>query len=273
MGKFDGIMIATDLDGTLVRDDKTISAENLAAIEYFKENGGIFTFITGRSLVVVGQVYDAVRPNAPIGCFNGGAVYDMENKKFLFQKTLPDGWLELVRLADEKMPDMSIQLCGFENCHFCKMNEAMERVMKIYNFPDIRSHYTEVDEPIAKFIFVHSEEEELVKLRNLFESHPHADRFQFVRSGAEYLEMIPKGLDKGDNLVKIANIMGVDLNRTIGIGDNENDISMIEKAGVGVAVGNAIDCAKEVANIVTVSNNEHAIAKIIEDIDRGKIKV
>lgn len=273
MKKFDGIMITTDLDGTLLRNDKSVSPENLAAIEYFKENGGTFTFITGRSIVVVGEVYDIVRPNAPIGCFNGGAVYDMEKKAFLFQKTLPEGWTALVRTVDEEMPGMSIQLCGFENCYFCKMNDAMERVQKTFNFPDLRCHYNDVTEEIAKVIFVDSSEAELVKLRKLLEAHPLAEKFQFVRSGAEYLEMLPKGLDKGENLIKIAGIMGIDIKRTIGIGDNENDVSMIEKAGVGVAVGNATDCAKNAADIITVSNEEHAIAKIIEDIDKGIIRV
>ncbi|MBQ3022851.1 MAG: HAD family phosphatase [Clostridia bacterium] len=273
MGKFENILIVTDLDGTLLRNDKTISRENLSAIEYFKKNGGTFTFITGRSIVVVGQVYDIIRPNAPIGCFNGGAVYDMEKKAFLFQKTLPSEGLDLVRLVDREMPGMSIQLCGFNNCYFCKMNDAMERVMKLFKFPELRCHYDDVKEKIAKVIFVHSKETELIKLREMLEKHPLAGNLQLVRSGAEYLEMLPKGLGKGESLVRIAEIMGIDIKRTIGIGDNENDVSLIEKAGIGVAVENASDCAKEVADIITVSNEENAIAKIIKDLDEGIIKV
>ncbi len=273
MGKFDNILIATDLDGTLLRNDKTVSPENLSAIEYFKENGGTFTFITGRSVVVVGYIYDLVRPNAPIGCFNGGAVYDMEKGEFISRHILSADALELVRLVDEKMPGMSIQLCGFEDCYFCKMNDAMERVMKLFKFPELRCRYTDVKEELSKVIFVHSEETEIIKLRNLLESHPLAEKFQFVRSDAEYLEMLPKGLDKGENLVKIAEIMGIDIERTIGIGDNENDISLIERAGIGVAVANASDCAKKVADIITVSNEENAIAKIIADIENGRIRM
>ena len=57
MKKFEGILITTDLDGTLLRNDKSVSRENLSAIEYFKENAGVFTFVTGRPSVIVGDIY------------------------------------------------------------------------------------------------------------------------------------------------------------------------------------------------------------------------
>ena len=68
----DGILICTDLDGTLLRNDKSISRENSEAIEYFKGEGGYFTFITGRMPYTSRRLYDMVKPNAPIGCINGG---------------------------------------------------------------------------------------------------------------------------------------------------------------------------------------------------------
>lgn len=273
MKKFDGILITTDLDGTLLRNDKTISPKNLSAINYFKENGGAFTFVTGRSIVVVGYIYEAVRPNAPVGCFNGGAVFDMEKGEYLSRNTLSRDALALVRLVDEKMPDMSIQLCGFENCYFCKTNDAMERHIITGRFRDLRCHYTEVKEELAKVLFAHHDEKRLLGLRELLISHPISEKFQFIRSDTEYLEILPKGLSKGENLAQIAKAKGIDIKRTIAVGDNDNDVSMIEKAGVGIAVANASDSAKRAADIVTVSNEEHAIAKIIEDIENGKIKV
>ncbi len=271
MGKFDGILIATDLDATLLCHDKSISPENLSAIEYFKENGGIFTFITGRSIIVVGHIYDILKPNAPVGCFNGGAIYDGEKGEFISRNTLPDEAMDLVRLVDEKMPDMAIELCTYENSYFCKTNPSMERHIKSAGYRDLRCHYSEVKGPLAKALFAHTDGDKLGELRALFEKEPISEKFQFVRSFYEYLEMLPKGLDKGGHLIEIAKIKGIDIKRTIGIGDNDNDISLIKKAGVGVAVSNATDNAKNVADIVTVSNEESAIAKIIEDLDNGKI--
>ena len=74
MGKFDGILICTDLDGTLLNGDYKVSEENAKAIEYFKREGGYFTFITGRMYYYAEDIYEMVKPNAPIGCGNGAAV-------------------------------------------------------------------------------------------------------------------------------------------------------------------------------------------------------
>ena len=96
MGKFDGILICSALDGTLLRNDKTISEENREAIEYFKREGGYFTFITGRMYFTARPLYEMVKPNAPIGCINGGGVYDHINNKFLHITTVPDCIFEFV---------------------------------------------------------------------------------------------------------------------------------------------------------------------------------
>lgn len=69
MGKFDGILICTDLDGTLLRNDGTISQENLSAIEYFKAEGGYFTFVTGRMPYYAMHICETIKPNVPFGCF------------------------------------------------------------------------------------------------------------------------------------------------------------------------------------------------------------
>ena len=61
--------------------------------------------------------------------------------------------------------------------------------------------------------------------------------------------------------------------KTIAVGDNENDISMIKQAKIGVAVGNALDTVKAVADVITVTNNDHAIAKIIHDIESGELNI
>ena len=96
-----------------------------------------------------------------------------------------------------------------------------------------------------------------------------ADMFDFIRSDPEYYEILPKGVSKGDLLMKLADLLGVDRKRTIAVGDNDNDASMIKAAGVGYAVANGSKAAKDAADIITVSNEEDAIAKIIDDLDKN----
>ncbi len=271
MKKFEGILITTDLDGTLLNDEHIIPKENLDAIEYFKENGGYFTFITGRPTVIIGDLYNTVKPNAPIGCFNGGGIYDVEKQEYLWTVELSRDALEMVKHVDEVMPEMAIQLCGFENCYFCKMNPSMINHLNIAGFPDLRCHYNDVKEPLAKVLFADESEENLFKLMDILNNHPRAGEFDFIRSYAEYYEILPKGMSKGLLVTKLAEILGIDKEKTIAIGDNDNDASMLISAAVGVAVSNASPMAMEAADIITVSNNECAIAKIIDDLDKGKI--
>ena len=109
MGKFDGILICTDLDGTLFADDKSVSRENREAIEYFKREGGRFTFITGRMPYYASRIYRLVQPNAPFGCANGGGLYDGETGKYIYVETLSSAALELVEAAMKAVEGIGFQ--------------------------------------------------------------------------------------------------------------------------------------------------------------------
>ena len=84
MGKFDGILICTDLDGTLINSKRQISQKNIEAIEYFKSEGGLFTFVTGRMPYTAKDIYNTINPNIPFGCINGGGIYDHRERKYLW---------------------------------------------------------------------------------------------------------------------------------------------------------------------------------------------
>ena len=125
MKKFEGILICTDLDGTLLRNDKTISQENLDAIEYFKSEGGFFTFITGRLPCFSEKICEAIRPNAPFGCINGGGVYDYNKKEYLWKLELDHSAIELAEYVNDNVENMGVQLNAFETVYFCTENQAM----------------------------------------------------------------------------------------------------------------------------------------------------
>ena len=141
MKKFEGILICTDLDGTLLRNDKTISKENKEAIEYFKSEGGRFTFITGRVPSSALPIYEAVHPNAPIGCFNGAGVYDYETDTFVHFNELPEESLVLTEMIDRELPEVGIQLNTSRNVYFCKENYAQKHFRAETGLPQIgRAH-------------------------------------------------------------------------------------------------------------------------------------
>ena len=122
----ESIPVNTDLDGTLYKNDKTISEKNKTAIAHFKSEGGLFTFVTGRMPYYSMAAYEAVAPNAPFGCINGGGVYDGEAKKYIEAKTLPPEALALVAHIDQCVSKVGIQICCLENTYFCKERSLYE---------------------------------------------------------------------------------------------------------------------------------------------------
>ena len=272
MGKFDGILICTDLDGTLYKNDKTISAENREAIEYFKREGGYFTFITGRMPYYAQNAYNAVNPNVPFGCINGGGLYDGVEKRYIWTTELPQDALTLVGSIYDSFPNVGIQLCGFETTYFAKENGVTVNFRKATGVPDIFCDYRGFTVPMAKIIFCTAVEEEILAVEKALRGHEIGDRFDYIRSERALFEILPKGVSKALALTKLAEHLGVDMSRTIAIGDYDNDASMLAAAGVGVAVSNASKAALAAADRVTVSNEEHAIAQVIRDIENGELK-
>ena len=271
MGKFDGMLFCTDLDGTLLNSKKEISKENREAIEYFKKEGGYFTFITGRMPYTSVEMYEAVRPNAPIGCINGGGIYDMAKGEYLWINSLPERSLKIIDHVYDTMPDIGIQLNCPERIYFTRDNDSMVHFREITGTEYLYKHHRELgDEPLSKVIFANFDIERMAQIRKEIEALPLAEEFDFITAAADFYEMLPKGNSKGGLLVRLARILGVSEENTIAVGDYENDISMVKAAGHGYAVANAIPELKAAADRVTVSNNEHAIAKIVEEIERSR---
>lgn len=271
MGKFDGILICTDLDGTLYKNDKTISKENKAAIEHFKREGGYFSFVTGRLPYYSQNAYEAASPNVPFGCINGGGLYDGEAQRYIWKTELSKEALELVAHIDGLFSDVGIQLCGFYKTYFAKENGTTVRFRATTGLPNITCDYHGFTEPIAKIMFCTDIEEEMQAIEKALRAHSLANKFDFVRSDRTLFEILPKGVNKGVSIVKLSEYLKLDISKIIAVGDYNNDVDMLRAAGCGIAVANASPLALAAADAVTVSNEEHAIARIIYDLEGGKL--
>ena len=272
MKKFEGILLCTDLDGTLLKDDKSISEENLEAIGYFMAEGGYFTFITGRMPYFVKNIYDLLDPNAPFGCTNGGGIYDHKRGEYLWTRELSTECFDLIDVIDREVEDIGIQVNTFERIYFSKENYTMKLFREATGVPNLVKPYREVTEPIGKIVFGDQSNEKILRVAKLLFDHEKSYKFDFIRSEHALYEILPKGNSKGDVMLRIADILGIKHEKTVAMGDYNNDVSMLKMAGVGVAVSNASEEAKAAADLITVSNEEHAVAKVISDIETGVIK-
>lgn len=273
MRKFEGILLCTDLDGTLLRSDKTISKKNLEAIEYFKSEGGFFTFMTGRMPFTAFDLCEKVKPNAPFGCINGGGIFDYEKKTYIYKNGINRDAVKLVEYIFDAVPEVGFQVNTFDKIYFPRDNAAMEHFRRDTGYPLCTASLEEITDPLAKIICGDECEERLMHVAKLLSEHPLAKSFDFIRSEKILYEILPKGNSKGALLPILCKHLGIDPRRSVGAGDYENDISLLRAAGVGVAVANATEGAKKAADYITVSNDEDAIAAIISDIENGKIKI
>lgn len=271
MGKFDGILLCSDLDETLLMTDKSISAENKNAIERFMAEGGRFTFATGRVPHGAKLSLKYVVPNAPMVCFNGSAIYDFETDKLLWECFLDDGASEVVGFVDKNMPEAGILVCANESTYYCKSNSITREHQYLENMPDNNLAYTDITEKWKKVIFM-VPPEKIPQLRQLIAESEYADKYNFIQSYQSYYELLPKNTGKGEAMLELAKILGINPKYTVGVGDNENDLSLVKLAGIGIAVANAVDAVLDAADYITVDNNSHALRAVIDGIETGKIR-
>lgn len=271
MGKFDGILLCTDLDDTLLTTDKKVSEENSRAIDYFKSEGGLFTFATGRVPMGAKLMLEYVHPNAPMVCFNGGAIYDFNDNKILWSRSLGRDAVKAVEYVDTMFDFAGIEICTDDKIYFSKTNRVVEEHKIFEKLPDNSLDYHLVNEEWKKVLFM-VEEEDMPTLRSAIASAPFFEDYSFVQSSPWYYELLPKNSSKGEGLMHLADLLGIDRSNTVAVGDNENDLMLVKMAGKGIAVANAIDEIKNAADYVTAAdNNSSAIAAVIHSIESGEI--
>lgn len=273
MGKFDGILLVSDLDGTLLRNDKSISKENIKAIEYFESEGGLFSFVTGRPPIAMSPVLEQLSPKIPFGCLNGGGVYDHNKGCFVDRTLISRDVFSLVEYAEKNFPTAGFEFVTFETSYLYRSNEVTEELRRFERLPDNYVDSYDVPGTLCK-ILIADKSERMTSIMDAMNAHPERERYTMLRTAEEYYEIMPKGCHKGKALLALANHLKIDISKTIAAGDNSNDALMLRTAGIGVAVANASPDAKEAADVVlSVSNEEHAIAHIIEQLDRGTLAV
>ena len=257
MGKFDGFLICSDMDGTFDCGGDTV-AVNLDAIKYFTDNGGRFTFATGR---MVSHLYNLKLNNvinAPACLCNGGIVYDYKTESIIYEKRVDFTMQEFLEIIKGYLT-LDIEMRMIYN--------PSHNHSEPLNFSDVKNlSYDMLNVKPIKILCAFktvecADEFKNFALHNKFFANTHISKSWSV--GVEFNSIeATKGI--GMNVIK--NYLG-DIHTTIGIGDYENDIPLICCADIGVAVGNAMDEAKKVADIVLKPGTEYAIKDLIEMIE------
>lgn len=262
--KFENCLIASDFDGTFYADDGSVPRVSLDAIRYYLREGGYFTVCTGRVRNGFHR-YDPAYINAPVLLANGACAYDFEKKEYVMMSAIGEEGVLLIRALCRAFPDMAIELYSPEHVYALEPDDATIRHFKTQAFS-----YTVIESP---------EEAELPWCKVMLGAYGRSAEVQaFVRrftddpaclpTTGDVVEIMKKGVNKGSGLLRLADRLHVPHERVFAVGDGYNDVDMLRAARYGFVPSNGSAEAFAAADYVVRSNNEGAIAHVIEILDR-----
>lgn len=259
-------LIALDLDGTLLKDDKTISQRSKATISKAIEEGHIVAIATGRPFRSSVMYYKELGLTTPIVNFNGAFVHHPLYEKWgIYHQPLELHTVKDIVVASESFNVHNILAEVVDDVYFHYHDEILLDVFS-HGDPKVQTgDLREILKHDPTALLIHPREENVDSVRQHL-SDVHAEVIDHRKWGAPWhvIEIVKAGLNKAIGLKRIADYYNIPRERVIAFGDEDNDFEMIEYAGHGIAMGNAIDQLKNLANEVTVSNEEDGIAKYLE---------
>lgn len=263
--------VAIDMDGTLLNSQNEVSLRNRQAIDRAREKGVQIVLSTGRILESAKIFADELQLNTPILACNGAIILD-ENRNVIYNRPLE---LDLARRVMELGRKHNIYY-HFYNEEFLFSNQYIKEIVDYYSskskrvdcklFNDDEEMLTNKDLNIFKFLFI---DDDLDKLNNLRLEIGSIDGLNVSKSWVNNLEVMDFRASKGIGLQYLCNEMKITQNQVIAIGDSENDLSMINYAGFGVAMGNGDERVKLASDYITGTNDEDGVAKVIEKFVLG----
>ena len=256
-------LIASDMDDTLLNSHNVISERNAKAIHKAITKGIIFVIATGRMYVSVKPYADALGLDVPLVTYNGALVKGSKSGKVYYEHPLKlETALELLAYCKEK--GYYIQSYQRDELWVKEATVFSAYYTRISGIPATpvgeRLYHPEVA-PYKLLAMTKPEEFQKVwqDIQQKF-----AGKVTVTSSRDNFLELMEPGVNKWEAVKAVAESYGIRPEEIMCIGDSNNDLSMIENAGIGVAVANAKPAVQAAAKFVTASNDEDGVAEVIE---------
>lgn len=278
-------LLAVDLDGTLLNDAKQISTENIEALREYRSRGGQVAICSGRTPLSTRWVSEALGFNEPIISLNGSVTTDTVGaiiEEHIFpeetvlsvlehcrnhqvyahvytatQLLIPRAERWNHRWTEQNIPDLNV--AGVTAARL----EQFRKECKVEMVGDLID-YVAGQHPRLLKMALFSGERELLSFAD--ELHQLLPNLEISSSHPSNLELSPAGVNKGAALMALADRLGISITETAAIGDNHNDVSMLQLAGLGIAMGNAPTEIMDIADAVTDTNVNHGVAHAINNL-------
>ncbi|MCF0147338.1 MAG: HAD family phosphatase [Clostridium sp.] len=273
MKKNDYKLVCIDLDGTLLTDDKKITNENIETIKSAISSGVNICIATGRIYKFVDYIKDLLEVSTKVIASNGGIILTEDgNLKFntlsyneilKLKELVKDYDVEIYLnteneiISEGKIPDTY----SYKNINRTLIDKHKVKIIENYSFENLRK---DNKYRIVKAICINKDNlDEVRKVRTMLEQ---TEEFEISSAEHQYCEINSKGISKGKAIEELSRELGIDIKDVICIGDGGNDIEMLKRAGMAVAMENGMDNVKAIADYITDDNNNSGVARAIKKL-------
>jgi Cof subfamily protein (haloacid dehalogenase superfamily) len=264
-------LLVTDIDGTLVRNDKSLPEANRQAIMSLAAVGVTTTLISSRPPSGMLKLAQRLRLAGPMAAFNGGTLFATNGMvRFAHRLEAADA-AAMLQLLDRPGITRWVYADGawftaeLDNPHL-----ARERLAAGLD-PVLRNDFAGLEGRIDKIVGVSDDHELLARLEEQAKSMI-GKRATVARSQLYYLDITHRLANKGDGIAALAHAFGVDLEQVAALGDMVNDLPMFARAGLSVAMGQALACVRAAANATAATNEEAGVADAIARFVRPRMR-
>lgn len=264
-------LIAFDMDGTLLTSNKTIAKSSVEAIGRAQDAGKQVVLSTGRSLSELLPYGDDLRRIRYAILASGALIYDLEAKCVLAKQTLPAIAVDKVKAIAEAQDLMLVCMIDgqgyLQKSHFENIaNYYMEIYTELYDktailVDNIYDLLAKERENFGKINIYHLTADERDQSYEVLLSEDIA----MIKSEVSGLELTARGVEKGQGLAHLAQYLQLPMEQIIAVGDADNDESMIREAGLGIAMGNANESIKGLADVIVADNDHDGCAQAIDE--------
>lgn len=262
-------LIAMDFDGTLLRDDKTISLNTKSILKLYKDLGYLIVGVTARTL-------ESIKDVLPLDIFNyliinnGASIYNVDDDIMIYQGTIDINDAKNITNGIEDYCDQIDYIT--DNIYYTYLQKKKSNLDFIKDIDSIE----EIDEQVARMNLFLKDKSKVTYYYELIKSrYKNINCFIMQDSGSadKWLVLNPKGVNKANTLKELGKMENISLDEMIFFGDGLNDLEVMKEVGLSVAMGNALEKIKENAKDIAKSNNEDGIVDFLDKkLNRQKVK-
>ena len=256
-------LMISDVDGTLVRKDKTVSDATVAAVQRLRDAGVKFTLVSARPLTGVQSLLQRLGIDEPVGAYNGGVIARPDGTILSAVRLEEAATREALKRFDQDWVVTWVFADGLWHTKTTDTPHNRSEITTAAQQPTVVDSFDDLVDRVDKIVAVSDDEPRLAELEAQTQKALRG-RATVARSQTYYLDVTAPDANKGHGVTELARALHIPLEQVAVIGDGQNDVYMFKVAGLSIAVDNASDEVKKAADHVTDANVDDGVAHAID---------